>query len=399
MSKPLDAVVVGAGPYGLSIAAHLRARGVDHRIFGPPLETWRTRMLGGMLLKSDGFASNLSAPLPGSTLEDYCRSRDLPYHATHLPVAVETFIEYGLDFQQRFVSHLEPGTVAAIAARPSGYRLVLADGEELDARNVVVAVGISHFAILPPAFEGLPESLVTHSSAHHDVSRFAGLDVTVVGGGASAVELAVALAAAAARPRLVVRSPTVKFASPPPDKPRGRLSRLRHPPSGLGPGIRSRLCCDAPDLFRVVPRRARAKIVRRHLGPSSPWHLRERFESSVEVMTGLGVRRAMLAGDRVHIELGSNGDAPVAFDTDHVICATGYRPDLRRLEFLDPDLRAGLRTVGDSPALTPAFESSARGLFFTGIAGAMTFGPLMRFMYGDGFAARRISRRIARASS
>ena len=46
--------------------------------FGPPLETWRNGMPESMLLKSDGFASDLSSPATGSRLADYCRERESP---------------------------------------------------------------------------------------------------------------------------------------------------------------------------------------------------------------------------------------------------------------------------------------------------------------------------------
>ena len=72
-SRP-TAVVIGAGPYGLAIGAHLRGLGVDTRVFGEPLESWRSNMPVGMALKSDPSASSISAPHPGYRLEDYCRS-------------------------------------------------------------------------------------------------------------------------------------------------------------------------------------------------------------------------------------------------------------------------------------------------------------------------------------
>jgi cation diffusion facilitator CzcD-associated flavoprotein CzcO len=362
------------------------------------MHTWLTAMPEGMLLKSDGFASNLSVPLPGSTLENFCAERGLPYHPTHIPVPLETFGEYGLDFQRRFVPQLESPAVTAVTRAPSGFRVTLADGEELDARDVVVAVGISHFAHLPPVFEGLPSSLASHSSDHRELARFAGRDVTVVGAGASAVELAVGLANAGARPRMIVRAGSVKFASPPPSKPRSRFDRLRHPSSGLGPGIRSRLCCDLPDLFRVLPSGFRGDVVRRHLGPSSAWHLRTAFESSVEILPGRRIEAASAVNGHLRLEV-TDGETTTTTETDHAICATGYRAEVDRLTFLDEPLRREIRTVNDAPALDTRFESSVRGLFFAGLAGAMTFGPLMRFVYGAEFTARRITGRLAKSGA
>ena len=69
--------IVGAGPYGLSIAAHLRSLGISYRIFGTPLDTWRRHMPAGMALKSDGFASNLSDPDERLRLAHWCQLNNL----------------------------------------------------------------------------------------------------------------------------------------------------------------------------------------------------------------------------------------------------------------------------------------------------------------------------------
>lgn len=74
-----EAVVIGAGPYGLSIAAHLRRRGIAFRIFGVPMQNWRSAMPKGMLLKSEGFASNLSDPGGAMTLAQHCKLAGFPY--------------------------------------------------------------------------------------------------------------------------------------------------------------------------------------------------------------------------------------------------------------------------------------------------------------------------------
>ena len=114
MNSVLEVAIVGAGPYGLSIAAHLQSRGVHFGIFGPAMEVWRQHMPQGMLLKSDGFASNLSDPNASFTLKQFCQSRGLPYDNTRLPVPIETFIDYGLAFQEKMVPHLDSRRVTKI---------------------------------------------------------------------------------------------------------------------------------------------------------------------------------------------------------------------------------------------------------------------------------------------
>lgn len=87
-----DVVIIGAGPYGLSIAAHLAARGVAFRILGKPMSAWSAQMPKGMRLKSEGFASSLSDPDSEFTLRHYCQQQGLPYADTGVPVPLATFI-------------------------------------------------------------------------------------------------------------------------------------------------------------------------------------------------------------------------------------------------------------------------------------------------------------------
>ena len=189
MSGSTQVAIIGAGPYGLSLAAHLRARGIDFRIFGTPLNSWRTQMPKGMFLKSEGFASNLYDPDGAFTLERFCADKSLGYADYNHPVPLETFCAYGLAFQQRFAPMLEDEAVVELERTGEGYRLVLDNGETLTARKVVVAVGAGHFRFVPEALKALPAEYLSHAADHHDLSRFAGRDVIVVGGGASAIDL------------------------------------------------------------------------------------------------------------------------------------------------------------------------------------------------------------------
>jgi hypothetical protein len=174
MSADVDVVVIGAGPYGLSIAAQLTHRRVEHRVVGHPMQFWMTQMPKGMLLKSEGFASNLYDSEESYTLARHCAHRGLAYADLGLPVPLQTFIEYGLAFQGQQVPHLEKKSVVTLESDVAGFSLSLDDGETFRARRVVVAIGVGHFSHVPHRLEHLPSELLTHSSVHHDLSRFEG---------------------------------------------------------------------------------------------------------------------------------------------------------------------------------------------------------------------------------
>lgn len=394
-----EVAIVGAGPYGLSIAAHLRAHGVSHRIYGSPMQTWRERMPDGMLLKSDGFASNLSEPSADFTLKHFCEAGGVPYDDTRVPVEIGTFISYGMAFQKKFVPELDQREVAGIGWDTDHFALVLDDGEQVRARRVVLAVGISHFAYVPPNIGSLPPEFVSHSSAHlKDISQFRGRDVTVIGGGASAIDLAALLHEEGAKPCILARRSVIDFHEPPKPGPRSRWERLRRPSSGLGPGWPSRFFTGAPSLFRYFPERQRLRIVRQHLGPAPGWPMRDRVLGKVPMVLGTKDLSASVQGCKVRLTFTQHGAARTHL-TEHVIAATGYRVDTRRLGFLSENIQAKLKTLVGSPTLSSHFESSVPGLYFVGIASANTFGPMMRFAFGADYTAHRISRHLAATAS
>jgi thioredoxin reductase len=389
-------VIVGAGPYGLSLAAHLRALGVDLAIFGKPMEMWRKRMPNGMHLKSEGFASCLSDPDGSFTLKTYCRERGIPYADSGVPVSLETFTEYGLAFQQRFVPDLDERNVDQIAPVADGFEVRLSDGELVYAKRVVVAVGVNHYAYVPPVLSRLPGDFVSHTSSLHDLGHFNGRNVAVIGAGASAVDTAALLHLAGARTYLVTRAPHVDFLTPPSDAPRTLLQRIRYPESGLGTSWKGRLLEDFPVLFRRLPEAVRLNIVRTYLGPAPCWFTRNLIVGKVDPIVGVSLDGAEIHASKVRLHLSRTDGSKQDLDVDHVIAGTGYRVDLDRLTFLAPQLRAAIRTSHGAPVLSRNFEASVPGLFFVGLSAANTFGPLLRFVHGAKFVARRISAHVAR---
>jgi lysine/ornithine N-monooxygenase len=260
---------------------------------------------------------------------------------------------------------------------------------------VIVAVGISHFQYVPEIFSELPVPLVAHSSEFHDLKPLQGKQVTVVGSGASGIDVSALLHEIGADVTLLSRKPQVYFHDSPADKPRSFLNRLRHPASGIGPGWRSRFYTDAPLLFHKLPLSLRRRIVETHLKPAAGWPMKERVVGKIPMMLGTSVIGAAAQDGGVLLNLVRQDGTRTEHWTERVILATGYRVDLRRLAFLDGELLATIRAVGHCPVLSSDFQSSARGLYFVGVAAAESFGPMLRFAFGADFAARHIARNFS----
>jgi len=396
MSEMVDVVIVGAGPYGLSIAAHLRKTKVNFRIFGTPMQTWSEHMPVGMMLKSDGFASNLYDPASALTLRDYCAEKGLPYADVGIPVPRETFVAYGLEFQKRFVPDLEQTTIMAVQQSDKGFQLKTSQGETVRARKVILAVGITHFSYLPPFLGDLSQQFVTHTHQHNDLSSFEGKRVAVIGAGASAVDIAALLNECGAEVHLVARRKAIAFHTPS-KEPRPFLKKITSPRSGLGPGWRSRLCTDVPLGFRFIPRKYRFRIVQRHLGPAPGWFVRDKVVDRFPLHLGVTLKNVAVENDHVKISFTDCKGRDQQLCVHHVIGGTGFKVAVSKLKFLDESLRQRISTFEDTPALSSNFESSVPGLYMVGIASANSFGPLTRFAFGAKFTAKRISSHLARS--
>jgi thioredoxin reductase len=351
----------------------------------------------GMHLKSEGFASSLSDPGTELTLRAFCRRGGLPFEDLGLPVPLETFTSYGLEFQKSFVSLLEEKMVVSVSRSSEGFRLRLEDGEVCFVNRVVLAVGLTHFDYVPLPLSTLPSALLTHSSAHHTVDQFARCAVAVIGAGASAIDLASLLHRSGVDVQLIARSPVVRFHDPP--AKRSLYERLRRPNSGLSSGWHLVFCAKAPLVFHYLPQQYRLDFVHRVLGPAPGWFTREEVEGKVSVHLGANITGARVKGSRAQLELMNQAGERRSLLTDHVIAATGYRVDLRRLTFLSSDLRCAIDSVEQTPILSSQFESSVPGLYFVGTAAANSFGPLLRFVFGTQFTARRLTKHLARLDS
>lgn len=394
----LPVVVIGAGPYGLSTAAHLRARGIPVRVFGEPMVSWRSHMPAGMLLKSTPIASNIDAPQPGHDLIDFCAEAGIRrYESDWDLIPVEDFAAYGQWFARRLVPELEQTRVVSVDRTGSDFSLKLDSGEQFRARAVVVATGLSGLARIPRELAAaVPDGPsasgpVSHAVQHRDLSAFAGKNVVVVGAGQSALENAVLLSEAGASSVRIVarRRGAVAFGDSPDHQPRLR------PESPFGRAWSLYALSYHATHVRRLPSPTRHYLVRRVLGPLGAWWLRDRFTGRVQVTDGRRIERARIEDGRPVLTL--SGEGPSAeLSADHVMAATGYRTDVSSMPFLGDGLRTALTTTHGAPVLDAGYGSSVPGLHFTGLPSASSFGPVMRFVCGTQYASPRLASSLAR---
>jgi cation diffusion facilitator CzcD-associated flavoprotein CzcO len=381
----VENAIVGAGPYGLSIAAHFRAAGIESLVIGQPMASWRNNMPLGMILRSEPFASNLSDAERFYTLERFYASHGMVYRPIGHPLPIADFLEYAWWFQQQTRIEVVDATLIDLRQADNGFELALADGGVIWARRVILATGFLPFRRIPSVLDGLPSELMSHSSAHRDLAQFAGKDVTIVGCGQSALELAVMLHEQGVNVRLLARADRVEWGSDL-DLSRSLFRRLCHPDAGLGPGWRSVIVSELPKIFWRLPLQIRHDYVARSWGPAGAWWLKERARDQFPLLTSHTIAHAVERAGKLVLAV-QNPKKTVMFETDHVIAATGYRVDLDRIAYLSAGLRAKIKTYAGVPILDRALQSSIAGLHFAGVASAQSFGPVMRFVYGAKHAA------------
>lgn len=382
----IDVAVIGAGPYGLSAAAHLRRAGVELQVFGQPMSFWQG-MPAGLLLRSNWTATCIAEYQGELSLVSFCAATNARFGT---PVPLDRFIEYGLWVQQQVAPDVERRLVRTLEPGRGGFRLTLDDGTAVSVRRVVVAAGIEPFANRPDVAAGLPPELASHTGDHRNFDRFRGTRVLVVGGGQSALESAAMLHEAGAEVEVAARRPELhwlhggKY-----QRMLGPRARLVYAPTDVGPMGLSRLVA-VPDLFRRLPRRVQSPLAYRAIRPAGAAWLPPRL-TEVPILLSRTVTAAVPRDGQLAITF-ADGEVRTV---DHLLFGTGYRVNVARYPFLIDALTKQIRQIGGYPLLRRGMESSVPGLHFIGAPAAWSFGPIMRFVSGGWYTGQALARTIA----
>ena len=387
-SAQYDVVVLGAGPYGLSVSAHLLGQGLKVATFGKINYFWRNHMPDGMLLRSYWWASSLSDPEGKYAIARYYEDKGIePVD----PMPRETFIDYVSWFQQHAVPNVDETYISSITRLDNKYRVTLEDGREIISKAVVIAPGLHYYINSPEEYAHLPKSLVSHSSDHADLQLLQGKKIAIIGGGQSALETAALLNEQGTAVEVICRRALRWVPIGNPKFPEW-VRRMRAPKAGMGDGWMNFFQDKYPYFLHNVSRERRDNMVDHTHGPAGSHWLKPRILGKVTVHENTQVVKVEEVNGQAKLTYANGKEALF----DHIILCTGYRPDVKALPMLDQEIKDSLQSHRGSPVLSNRFETSVPGLYFVGFSSARSFGPYYRFVVGAEAAARRASAAIAK---
>jgi FAD-dependent urate hydroxylase len=388
-----DVLVIGAGPFGLSISTHLRDRGVEHTIVGRPMNTWRAHMPLGLFLKSEPYGSVISAPARGYDVATYSRLHGFDDYVDRVgPLSLERFLGYADWFTEQLVPDIRDLTVTSVVPSGDGFKVEFAEEAPACVRQVIIATGVLPYAHIPDELSGLPADLMTHSAVHDRLDNFRGKRVAVIGAGQSALQTAALLHESGAEVQVIARRQQLTWEEAVAQELR-LLDYVMKPPTKLCEGWGC-VFLVSPDAFRLLPPSVRADKALTTLGPKGAWWLRDRVEGVLDVLTGYRLRSAEPQGSGVLLHL--DGPERSSIAADHVIAGTGFRIDVARLPFLSAEILAGLATRVNCPVVNRSGESSVPGLYFAGAHTMASLGPGVRFIAGTHYTAAQLAKSVAR---
>jgi thioredoxin reductase len=376
-------LIIGAGPFGLALAAWARQQGLEHIILGEPMEFWKKHMPKGMLLRS-GFDWHLD-PFGEHTFHRYLETRGLaPAEAE--PISLELYLDHCEWFRREKGIEVHPGRVQRLDATEEGLAATLENGEVIQADNVALAIGFRHFVNIPDPYPALfPPERMTHTCYAADLARYAGQRVLIIGGRQSAFEWAALLN------ELGARSVALSYRHSTPAFTRSEWDWIAPLIDGM---------VENPGWYRSLPREEKDQIDQRQWGEGrlklEPWLWPRLDQQRIRLFPETTVVSSMEQPDgSLKVMLSDGAVLPV----DQVILATGYKVDVTRIPMLARgNILERLKLLNGFPLLDDHLQSSVPGLFFTSMCAVQDFGPFFGFTVSARTSAKLIGKAVSLSS-
>jgi FAD-dependent urate hydroxylase len=369
-----ELLIIGAGPYGLSVAAHAKDSGLDVIVVGESMAFWRHNMPGGMLLRS-GPDWHLDAA-GVHTLEAFLEERRIPRTAE--PIPVEAYRDYAEWFRHAKHIEVQPLHIKRVHRVDGRLYAECENAEKICSTKIIATPGLAPFANWP---DDLPDDLlsgrIAHTSTLVEFGHLAGQRCLVIGGRQSAFEwTALMIEAGVESVDLVFRQDTPRFVS----------SDWSFTDALIENTLR------VPGWFQRLDASEQAAIQKRFWSVGrlqlEPWLWPRVNKKNVRLWPNSRVADWHSAsGGGIEARLDRGGSLFI----DYVLIATGYRVDISKVSYLADEVASGRLTTNDgSPALDQNFQTTLSGLYITGQAAMRDFGPCFGFTRGCIASARII---------
>lgn len=372
-------LIIGAGPFGLAVAADALYHGLPVTIIGNPMAFWRENMPKGMVLRS---ASDWHLdPQDAYTIEAFLADRGLRPSDVE-PLAIELYLDYAAWFQRQAGVVVEPAEVVRLDVASDGRFDAALDQGTVRAHNVVVAIGLRYFAEVPHELQSMfPPGRLEHSCNFVDVSKANGKRCLIIGGRQSAFEWAALLHEAGASSVDVVH----RHASPKFEQSEWKWA------GELAAGLTR-----DPTWYRNLSQSEKDTVAARMWGEGrlkvEPWLAARLRQDSVRIRPDRNVVSVRERGDGALLVTLDGGEELTA---DIAIAATGYRTDISRIPFVAAgNVYDRLNVHNGCPVLDEAFQTNVPGFYATGALATQDFGPFFGFTLAARSAAVVIGRSI-----
>ena len=378
MNRHTELLIVGAGPFGLAMAAWAGEQGIDHLIIGKPMDLWRANMPQGMILRSrcDWHLD----PAGIDTIERYLESRGLTPAAVE-PLSRDVYLGYVDWFMARKDLAPIPDLVQRLDTADGSFLATLESGATITAQNVLLAIGFRYFQYVPEELARLlPEQRVTHTCELVDFEPLRDQRCLIIGGRQSAFEWAALLVEhGAATVHVSHRHATPQFTDSDWGWINGMMARFLTEPAWY-----RRLTGGEQRAVQNKFAQARIKL--------EPWLWPRIDKSNVFLWPDT---RVISCAEPATGELLAGLDNGETLAVDHVVCATGYRVDMQRLPFLAAgNVLERLKLDGGYPVLDDGFQSTVPGLFVTSLPATRDFGPFFGFTVAVSVSAKLIAQAL-----
>ncbi len=381
-----ELLVIGAGPYGLSVASYAKQASMDFYLIGKPMEFFEAHTPKPMVMATS-YETAIKDPQRELTLRRYCTVKGIPIpeaqgqNPNFYPPR-ELFLDYAPWWIEEIGLTSDPRRVSTLSQLGGTFEATLEDGTKVGADRVVVATGMYPHRFIPPLYgQRIPREAYSHNTEVVDLESFASKRVLVVGGGFSGVEWAIYLSEAGAEALCIYRGDwsdvEVRF---------GRIV------------FEWRNLSESDHLWwqRLSPEEKEQKLHLmkvQHRTGVPPW-LQGR-ETKVRFLPQTDVKDCQEQGGCVQVTF-TTGET---VEVDHIVLGTGFRPDVANLSFLDKQtILNSLKVSGGFPLLNDRFQSSIPGLYFSGSLAIQQFGPVLWFVSGSGVAPPHIFKDILGSS-